>query len=54
MKVKELIALLEQQPQDKKIEFYDDIENKFLTLDAIEQATSETGKVTQIFLNFVY
>jgi len=53
MKVKELIALLEQQPQENTIEFYNDTEEMFMDLESIEQNVLK-NKLHSINLNFTY
>lgn len=53
MKVKELIALLEQQPQENTIEFYNAIEEIFMNLESIEQNVVK-NKLHLINLNFTY
>lgn len=51
MKVKDLIALLEQQPQEIKIDFYDLETEGFKDVCSVEQEVSNTGKINKIFLN---
>lgn len=51
MKVKELIALLEKQPEEVKINFYDLETEGFKDVCSIEQEVSTTGKVKSIFIN---
>lgn len=50
MKVKELIALLEKQPQNVELEIYDE-ENIQHRIFSVEQYIDENGKTDCVFLN---
>ena len=54
MKVKELIALLEKQPQEVKIDFYDLETEGFKDVCSVEQEVSNTGKITDLSINLGY
>lgn len=50
MKVKELIALLEKQPQNIEIWLFDSKHNDYEII-SIEQNLDEKGKISHIYLN---
>lgn len=50
MKVSELISLLELQPRDNQVYFYDDNCEVFKSLQNIEQIIDSKGKITSINL----